>query len=223
MKRCASSTSLFTNILAVVILILLIVFALYLFRGDDYYKESGWDCNPEDFRNRYSETIDNKIAELQKKYSIECEKTINPNHDTIIEYHLYDDTFTINLLFGPHSEYYSDFEADLYYYGSDESDLDDYSKQENLLNFLDEIVCYFGHDTKKGRFESLYSECLENHKLRADDLIHQDDLVGDIRYEAWLKRESDTCGYHYRAEHKGDVIKTANFYQFKGLMKGDLN
>ena len=209
-----------------VILIILIFFALVLIllevTYDDYYKGAEWDCEPENFRETYSEMIDNKITELQIKYNIECEKYINPDYDTVIEYYMYDDTFTIHLVFGARlNSTYAKYKANLYYYGNDKSDLDDYAKQKNLVDFLSEITHYFGYDTgaPENKFEQFYNSCIDNEKMNEFQLIHDDDLIGDVSYSVILK--SDHFSYYYRAEKNSEIETLANVYQFEGLMKGN--
>ena len=188
---------------------------------DDYYKGAEWDCKPEDFREMYLGIIENKIVELQTKHNIECKKYINPDYDTMIEYYLYDDTFTICLMFGARANStYAKYKASLYYYGENESDLDDYDKQKNLVDFLSEITHYFGYDTgaTENKFEQFYNSCIDNEKTNEYQLIHQDDLIGDVRYSVILK--SDKFSYYYKIEKNDEIGTLANVYSFEGLMKG---
>jgi hypothetical protein len=95
---------------------------------------------------------------------------------------------------------YAKYKASLYYYGENESDVDDYDKQKNLVDFLSEITHYFGYDTgaPENKFEQFYNSCIDNEKTNEYQLIHQDDLIGDVSYSVILK--SDKFSYYYKME-----------------------
>ena len=209
MKGCLTTLLIFILVCAAV---------LYYLSLADYYEGADWHCEAEEFRERYAEIIDNKITELQEKYGIECEKAIDPKYKTILAYYLYDDTFTIMLSFGERIDgFYSKLQAKLYYYGETESDLYDYSKQKHLVDFLEEIICYFGYDYTPNTFENFYNECIETGENPKYELIYEDDLIGDVSCSVGVDRI--LCD-SYRAEKISDLEKHANYYKFLGLMKG---
>lgn len=208
-------------ILILVISILIVGCGVLMYEDPSYYKKSNWSCNADEFYGRYFYVIDNKITELQAKYGIDCEKRVETPEKDIIFYYLYTDTFTCSFRFTSNVQW-GTYWGKLYFYGSDESQLDDYSAQKNLVDFLNEATHFFGYaiGNEENIFEQQYNYCIENGVDKSAVNLHFDQYVGYVTYGVGLKK--DDCGYYYKVEKNSDLEIKANRYTFEGLLKGDI-
>ena len=157
--------------------------------GMEYAKDSGWNRDIRNFDIQYVEFYKDKVAELKKKYRIDCvekwEQNDKDDGECILTACLYSDSYTVCLLFA-NRVHYGDFDVELYYYGENEESLSDYESQRPLVSFINDLTKCVAYDSKiegdENHFERLYNECRKQSKPVASYIYHFDDLVGYVGY-----------------------------------------
>ncbi|MBO7305068.1 MAG: hypothetical protein J6V09_07605 [Clostridia bacterium] len=188
-----------------------------------YAKASGWNCSQEEFCGEYIALYKAKIQELRILCGIDCNvdiKQSNSDGNNILSVNLYNDEFTIVAYFANFGMY-GDYSVDLYYYGINSADLDDYEKYRNLVDFINELTMYAAYDTKTeencNHFAKLHYECIQQELKNNSYMYHFDHIVGDVGYSVGLKK--DNYGYYYKMQKNSSVNILANSFSFKGILK----
>lgn len=188
-----------------------------------YAKASGWNCSQEKFCDEYAALYKAKIQELKTTYEIDCNEDIeqyNSGNDNILTVNLYNDEFTIVMRFGNFG-LYGGYYVDLYYYGSDSGDLDDYGNYKHLVDFINDLTTYVAYDTRSeesdNHFEKLHDECIQLELKNNSYMYHFDHIVGDVGYSVGLKK--DNYGYYYKMQKNSSVNILSNSFSFEGILK----
>ena len=203
----------------------LLFFTIMLFTNEsnvEYAKSSGWNCDIQNFDIHYAEFYKNKIVELKEKYNLECEEKWDQSYhdgDSIITAHLYNNYYTIYILFANRG-LYGDYTIKLFYYGDDGESLKNYEMQHPLISFINDLTTSVAFESKtddcKNRFEQLYDECYEKSKSSASYIYHFDDLVGYVGYTVGLSK--DNYGYYYKMQKNSEINILANAFIFEGIL-----
>ena len=220
-------------------IIFVLLFALFLlacYEDTSYYRNSGWDCTAEQFEERYFDLFTLKIDELKSKYGIECMQINEVRSDSLIVITLYNEEFTGYFRFGcvnfistnlkdfGQEDGYGGFDVKLYFYGSDENDLESYGAQEKYVNFLNDATHVFAfdieYDLETNIYYDTYSYCIDNNQLAHNNLIHSDSLVDKLSYGVRLKYEGASSDY--KLEGNEELAIKCNMYYYKGLLRGTL-
>ncbi len=210
--------------IALIVLIIALIFSFLLYEDVSYYEGSEWNCSEEEFREKYVDLIDTKVCNLKEKYNLVCEYKIETPPDSsgcIIKVTLFDETFTMDFVFGCKTRY-GYYLANLYFYGNGEDDLTNYDAQKVYVDFLWELTDLVAYDinSETNIFEDSFNYCMQNNVEGFNENIHFDSLVGYIEYGVGLKCEH--YGYFYKLEGNSDLEIQSNVYSYKGLLKGTL-
>lgn len=216
------------------VLSLVIIFAFFMFmlllsvltlNDGAYYKSSGWSCSNDDFYERYVAVYKERIRELQDLYKIDCleySESREYDKDVITTHYLYNDLFTVCILFANRSDgEYAEYKIKLFYFGDENNSLHDYEAQENLVGFINELTAEIAFDAQSelssNPFEALYDECVEEGKSSARRNHHFDHIVGYLGYSVNLR--NDSHGYYYKMQKNSDFVIESNVFSFDGLLK----
>ena len=213
--------------LAVVVLYCCIVASLFVIMAveDDekYAESSGWKCEEKDFYGKYAVSYQNKIEELMSLYEIEASvisEKRNIDEDNIVEIYIYNDIFTVKIFFANRG-LYADYKVNLFFYGSETTDLDDYETHRHLVQFINDLTKYVAYDTRSderdNHFEALYLECKEKERDTSGYVYHFDHTVGNVGYYVGMKK--DNFGYYYKMQKNSDIKISSNSFSFEGLLK----
>ena len=107
-----------------------------------YVEATNWNCDEDKFYSDYFTSYQNKIQELKVLYGIECTEILeqyNNENDNIAVLYLYNDLFTIRLIFANRDGYYGDYSINLFYYGENEDTEDDLEYTQARLNICVKI------------------------------------------------------------------------------------
>ncbi len=188
----------------------------------EYAESSQWNCDNQSFDTAYVDFYKNKVSEIKEKYSLNCEEEwYKESHDgdSIITAYLYNDQYTIYILFANRG-IYGDFTVKMFYYGDGKEAQKDDGVQSSLISFVHDLTKSVAFDSKtddKNQFEQLYNECLEENKSAASYIYHFDDLVNYVGYTVGLSK--DNYGYYYKMQKDSDVKILANVFTFQGILK----
>ena len=185
-----------------------------------YASSSGWNCE-EDFYSNYYPQIEEKLSELQEKYSLHCEKNVEQRTEQAIYICMYTDIYTFEFLFTSHDQHGS-YSGALYFYGENEKQLYDYNLQKNLVDFLSDFTHFiaYGVDTDVNTFEEMYNYCMTHSIDGYRQQLHFDPQVDSVEYGISLKNEHKDNYYKGKKVDISDL--KANYYYFNGLIKGNL-
>ena len=142
----------------------LVIFALSLVSCGDltYYKDAGWSCTHEEFLEKYYDPIGAEIMEIAEKHEIAAKLSGTDIMDDVFVLFVYNSTFTARFTFLC-EELWGKCSIDLHFYGSDESQLNDYSVQKKYVDFLNEVVSTLAYDIESNtcKFEDSFNYCLD--------------------------------------------------------------
>ena len=105
--------------LIVVVVVVLTFFAMMFFGNDaetEYAKSSQWNCDNQTFDTEYVDFYKNTIGELKARYALDCDEIWEERSnkdDRIITAYLYNDQFTIYILFANRG-IYGDFNVKMF-------------------------------------------------------------------------------------------------------------
>jgi hypothetical protein len=202
----------------------IIIFALSLASCSNlnYYKGAGWSCSQEEFLEKYYDPIGAEIMEIAEKHEIKAVIGGTNIMDDIFVLFVYDASFTARCTFFC-EELWCNFTIDLHYYGSDESQLNDYSVQKKYVDFLNEVVSTFAYDIESDtcKFEDSFNYCLENEVEEHKTQIQYDAMTGGTLYSVSLGVD-ENVGNHTLRNKTGEAFM-CNCYHFQGLLSGDLD
>ena len=211
----------------IVVVVLVLTFFAMMFLGNDaeteYAKSSQWNCDNQSFDTAYVDFYKNKVSEIKEKYSLNCEEEwYKESHDddSIITAYLYNDQYTIYILFANRG-ICGDFTVKMFYYGDGKEAPGNDGVQSSLISFVHDLTKSVAFDSRtddgKNHFEQLYNECLEENKPAASYVYHFDELVGYIGYTVGLSK--DNYGYYYKMQKDSNIKIPANAFKFQGLLK----
>lgn len=211
--------------LIVVVVVVLTFFAIMFFTNDEnieYAESSQWNCDNQTFDTEYVDFYKNTIGELKARYALDCDEIWEERShkdDRIITAYLYNDQFTIYILFANRG-IYGDFNVKMFYYGDGKEAQKDDGVQSSLVSFVHDLTKSVAFDSKtddKNQFKQLYNECLEENKSAASYIYHFDDLVDYVGYTVGLSE--DNYGYYYKMQKDSNIKIPANAFKFQGLLK----
>ena len=188
---------------------------------ESYSEKSNWSCTDEEFDATYSELYKEKIEELKQLYQIECEMYIERKIlNNILSYniYLYSDVFTIRFDLRNRSAS-GRLYAQLYYYETENSSLDDYEEQKPYVNFFNDFVNYAGYDTitDSNQFEVLYHS-ITSGTNSASNSYYYDSSIGNVGYVVTAKHDQGTSLYQLQGNEYDETILCNGFW-WEGLLK----
>ena len=206
---------------ALILAVLIFAFSLVSCSDLNYYKGTGWDCSQEEFYANHYDTTKAKLKELATENGIDIvleSADLSDDHFMIV---VYDDKFTCYFNFNC-EELWGTVSADLYFYGSDESELNDYAAQKKYVDYLNAVLCNFAYDmnTETNVFESSYNYCTAEVRSYEKVLV-RDAMTGGVAYGVKLDTERNVINHTLRGD-KGFAYK-CNLYHYKGLLDGSFD
>ena len=202
----------------------IVIFALSLVSCDNltYYKGAGWSCPQEEFLDRYYDPIANKIMEISKKHDINGVLEGTDVADDHFVLFVYDANFTARFDFSC-EELWGVITADFHFYGTDESQLQDFELQRKYVNFLNEVASLFAYDVEEDtcKYEEAFNYCIENDKQEREVKLHDDAMTKGVEYRVRIGVD-ENVGNHTLRNKTGEAF-ICNCYHFRGLLSGDLD
>ena len=207
--------------IALFLALVILVLSLASCGVSTYYRGAGWDCPQEEFYDRYYSATGAKLVSVAAEHGITAylEGTdVEDDHFLLV---VYDDMFTCYFNFSC-EELWGKVTADMYFYGENADQLNDYSLQQKYVDFVNHVMQLIAYDMnfETNVFEDAFNNCMTNSALSYEKMFRDDYMIGEVKYGFTLNLERE-IGNHTAKTEKGTW--KYNYYYFEGLLNGNLS
>lgn len=193
----------------------------YYFREDTtYFRKLNWQVDDDEFTEKYIDHCMNLVYELKDKYSLaaECREERYNDYATARVW-LYNEEFTV-LVVLRNLDRFSTLIIEYYYYNEDSSQLLDYSRVNNVISFINELLdsISFEADPSTNEFEILYNNAIISNDLTAKDINAVD--AYNFGYYVELENDNNTlANSRYMLLNDFENSKKHNRFVFRGCLR----
>lgn len=191
---------------------------VYISSAYQYHDRTNWDCDTEEFVEKYHALYLEKIDYLKNKYALDCISFVERERDgDKFSIYLYCERYTLHFIVN-RLDSYGLYDGHLYYYG-DETGYGEYKDFKPMVDLLNDFTNYAAYDAETGKnmFEQLYYEALSNEDRCSNYEIYTREVAYEVLYSVDLAYRLG--GYDYMLRKGVDLEKDCYYFRFEGLLK----